>query len=109
MDDGDLPIQETFLDQAIKLALAGDLSWLKAMEELVNLYDLREANTNNFWRTPKDSPEWENWEKFNQPYLAALNHWDRTWAMVAGNHKERNFITYEMASDFLKLKNLSTD
>ena len=104
MMEDDVPIQEIFLNEALQVAIPGDLSWWKDMDELVALYELREENANNFWVTPQGSPERENWDNFNQPYIAALNIWERTWKIVVGNHQKNNFITFEAASDALRLK-----
>lgn len=108
VDEPDEELWDTMAHFAERLALPGDRSWESDLNELVRLYDLREANANEWWTTPEGSEARQVWNIYNGPYMDALRRWEWIWKLVVGNHARGNQSTYEAISDALKVKELES-
>ncbi len=91
---------------ALQLALPEDRTWVDDLNELVRLYELREANANEWWATPAGSKERNIRNVYNGQYMDALRRWERVWKIVVRNNSQGNMLTYGAVSDMLKVNEL---
>jgi len=99
-------LRDILTEEASRMSFIGDTSWRADLDELVRLYDRREENTNEFWLTPPGSAQRENYDNHNAVYINALLLWDKTWKLVIGHHNKGKFVSYQVVSDFLKMKSM---